>query len=57
MLVHDEIIRIIRVASPNPQQEVELLQGTPALWRSLVSAGYRGHGGDQRNVETEVDPP
>ena len=22
-----------------------MLQGTPALWRSLVSAGWQGHGG------------
>ena len=28
-----------------PGQEADVLQGTPALWRSLVTAGWKGHEG------------
>lgn len=27
-------------------QGADLVQGTPALWRSLVSAGWKGHEGE-----------
>eukprot|EP00435_Cladocopium_sp_Y103_P039227 s559_g10.t1 len=38
-------------------QGVELLQGTPALWRSLVSANYPGHGGLSAICGGEAFPP
>ena len=37
-----------RLAQLLEAQGASLLQGTPALWRSLISAGWRGHPGGAR---------
>ena len=34
-----------RLAQLLETQKASVLQGTPALWRSLISAGWRGHAG------------